>query len=392
MLILVSLFFLTLPFPYSGFPNFAEIIAPIFEGIASFWAESVFGLSGKYTIKLISDSTGLYLHLITLSIISLLSLRLSVFARKKNIPVDRFLYGIVLFFLILHLAKYGFDKVFKHQFYFPEPNTQFTPVGHLSKDILYWSAIGSSYSYNVAMGILELIPAVLLLFRRTRLLGGLIAVGVMSHIVVLNFSFDISVKVFSMMLLLASVLIIMPWGKMLFRFFIKGIITSGKAISKMGNSPSRVWNATKIIAIFLILTESLFPYVRASRYNGDSAQKVYLHGAYKVESWVQNGDSLAAVKRIFIHKDRYLIFQYQDDYMRDMRFDWGWGEVEPFFDLGKNGQLEQTWDEASSSLTLSGFLGKDTVLIVGKRIDLERLPIADDSFHWTMDHYFNDTY
>lgn len=398
LLCFVALFFLSLPFPYSILPNPADLTQPLFESVARFWAEDVFRLSGKYTIELISDSTGLYLHLITLGLMSGI---LGWVIARRGARAQRFIRVIeyiVLFFLVLHLAKYGFDKVFKHQFYFPEPNTQFTPLGYLSKDILYWSAIGSSHSYNVAMGIFELIPAALLLFRRTRLLGGLIALGVMTHIVVLNFSFDISVKVHSIMLCLSAGLIVLPWGRRLWELFVLGRKTfkqSSNQTIEQTNNPildhnnkchserSRgVRNLRATIMVLLILTESLFPYLQQQRFNGDTANKGLLHGAYQVES-IQG---FSGVKRIFFHKDQYLIFQYQDDKMRDMRFRWGWGTEAPYLNLGQNGRLEQQWKEADSLLVLEGLLLGDSVKIVARKLEIDHLPIADDDFHWTIDY------
>ncbi|MFK7972138.1 MAG: hypothetical protein AB8F95_17345, partial [Bacteroidia bacterium] len=265
------------------------------------------------------------------------------------------LYGIVVFFLALHLAKYGFDKLFKHQFYFPEPNTLYTPLGYLDKDILYWSTIGSSYSYNVAMGIVELVPAFLLLFRRTRLLGGLIALGIMLHIVVLNFSFDISVKAHSTMLLLAAILIISPWFSALYNFFF---------LQKSQDMPAfyqtKISKLFTIIALLLVLLESLFPFVKSGNYNGDNIQKLALHGAYKVVE--QRGDA-PQIKRLFVHKNYYLIAQFPNDSMRDSHFTWGWNDTVPYFDLGKNGVLLQKWSPEDSTLSLEGVLWGDSVFV-----------------------------
>ena len=103
--------------------------------------------------------------------------------------------------LAFFLLRYGFDKLFKHQFYLPEPNTLYTPVGLLSKDILFWTSMGTSHSYNVFMGLIEIIPAFLLFFKRTRMLGGLISFAVLLNVLMINIGFDITVKILSSFLL-----------------------------------------------------------------------------------------------------------------------------------------------------------------------------------------------
>ena len=59
-------------------------------------------------------------------------------ARPTAATEARLWYGLhtgVAWFLALQLLQYGFDKVFKHQFYLPEPNTLYTPLGLLPPDL-----------------------------------------------------------------------------------------------------------------------------------------------------------------------------------------------------------------------------------------------------------------
>ena len=85
---------------------------------------------------------------------------------------------------------------------------------------LLWTFMGYSGVYSVFAGLGEVIGGVLLFFRRTRLLGALVVAMVMSHVVVLNFAYDVPVKVFSTHLLLIAVLIMTPDRKRLLNFFI----------------------------------------------------------------------------------------------------------------------------------------------------------------------------
>ena len=160
-----------------------------------------------------SDSLGLYLLLLILFIVSLILLIWIDLSRISKLNKNKFIYFIRIiatYYLAWILLKYGFDKVFKCQFYLPEPNILFTRVGDLDKDILFWSTMGSSHSYSIFMGLLEIIPGILLLFSKTRNLGVLIAIGVFIQVVAINYSFDISVKLFSSFLLLLSLFLFAP--------------------------------------------------------------------------------------------------------------------------------------------------------------------------------------
>lgn len=223
ILLFVSLFILTVPFGYYFIPDIGRYTAPYFEGIIKWTGVHIFHITKPFTEKIISDSTGMYIHLFILAVIALSG------SMIWSLRDDRFFYigktkyllhAATGYYLSLQLFKYGFDKIFKCQFYLPEPNTLFTPIGYLSRDILYWSAIGSSYYYSVFAGMLEILPAVLLLFKRTRIIGAIISLVVMINVVMVNFGFDISVKIYSCFLLLLCSIVAAPGIKKLYNVFI----------------------------------------------------------------------------------------------------------------------------------------------------------------------------
>jgi hypothetical protein len=374
-------FFVSLPFSYSLLPEIGHAMAPACESIAGLWGKQIAGIVRP--VFLGSDSLGLYLHLITVALLSAVFVwiwkNMDSWRLIERIPdvkarIEHLVNGLLIFFLALHLFKYGSDKLFKHQFYFPEPNTLFTPLGYLTKDMLYWSAVGASYSYNVVLGLVELVPAVLLLFRRTRLLGGLMAAAVLLHVLVLNFAFDISVKIHASMLLLAAITIIAPALPALIRYILRHTIAE---IPK-GRFKS-VWISLGLLVI--LLAEALFPYLHSGNFHGDKAQKPWLHGAYAV---VASAERPTAWKRFFLHSKFYLILQDQEDQFEDVAFRWDWRGDSLVMNLGEKGLLFPSWDEGDSSLRLCGVFRGDSLLLNGKKVDLERLPLAEDGFNWAV--------
>lgn len=79
---------------------------------------------------------------------------------------------VKVYFLSFVLFKYGFEKIFIKQFYQPESNILYTPLGNLDKDILYWSVMGLAPVYSFILGLTEVTAALLLLFVRTRFVRG----------------------------------------------------------------------------------------------------------------------------------------------------------------------------------------------------------------------------
>jgi len=85
-------------------------------------------------------------------------------------------------------------------------------IGDQSPMGLLWNFMGASAPYTIFGGLGELIGGLLLTNRRTALLGALISAAVMSQVVMLNFSYDVPVKIYSSELLLTARVLIAPYG------------------------------------------------------------------------------------------------------------------------------------------------------------------------------------
>ncbi|MEY3198941.1 MAG: hypothetical protein RJA13_899 [Bacteroidota bacterium] len=160
--IFVLLGILFIPFTFLFGEIQAEITRFVFGEFINFVSEQL----GKEVVLLdfSSDSFGLYLLMPILFMGSLLlttSFDLVRISNLNKVKTIYFIRSIATYYLAWILLKYGFDKVFKCQFYLPEPNILFTRVGDLDKDILFWSTMGSSHSYSIFMGLLEIIPGIL---------------------------------------------------------------------------------------------------------------------------------------------------------------------------------------------------------------------------------------
>jgi hypothetical protein len=202
--------------------------------------------------------------------------------------------------------RYGANKLFKWQFYSPEPNILYTRFGKLDHDIRYWSTMGTSYSYSVFMGIAEIIPAILLLIPKTRLVGLLISVGVFTNVLAVNIGFDIEVKGLSSFLLLLSLIGLIPYRKRLAVIFGNSNTDKIPPLSfNVENTP--FWKRfIQTLGIVFIFSETLYPYIQSNNWNDDLAPRPLLHGAYKS---ISHTSERPTYNYVFFHRKGYLILQ-----------------------------------------------------------------------------------
>lgn len=94
------------------------------------------------------------------------------------------------------------------------------PYGDSSPMGLLWTFMAVSPAYTAFSGAAECLGGILLLFRRTATLGGLVSAAVMVNIVLLNFCYDVPVKLFSTHLLLMAVSILFFDRRRFLNFFV----------------------------------------------------------------------------------------------------------------------------------------------------------------------------
>lgn len=390
ILIFIGLTLFFIPVTWNLFPYHGEFTSIVFSAIINQIAYST-------NIEIIlsdfsSDSKGLYVLISVLFIFSIITtpLIIKIFTSSQLQKFEFFLKIISTYYLSVILMKYGFDKVFKAQFYLPEPNILYTPLGKLDKDILFWSTMGVSRSYNLFLGFAEIIPAILILFYRTRQIGLMISLGVLINVLAINLSFDISVKLFSAFLILINLYLLIPTLGILWNLFILN-----KVIRLKNQFNFSIPKSTKIIiktiVICLLLLESLFTYLNRGNFNDDISKRPFLHGAYVVQEFNQNGiilnTSNSPVKRIFIHRDGYLILQNQQDEMTDYKLEIN--QVKQTFwltDYQLNRiEMHYLFSKKDSLIAISFKSNGVISTIKSKMLNWKKLPVLKSQFHWSVD-------
>jgi len=109
------------------------------------------------------------------------------------------------------MLAYGFAKIIPRGQFVPPDAVQLAQTyGDSSPMNLLWTFMGYSIPYTMIAGFLEAISGALLFFRRTTYIGALVLLGVMGNIVLLNFCYDVPVKLFSSHLWLLCLFLAAP--------------------------------------------------------------------------------------------------------------------------------------------------------------------------------------
>lgn len=338
----------------------------------------LFGWISDDPNKFSSDSRSLFK---LFGVLSVLSIGLFVLLSKtqfwdKNKSKLAVLFKLIIaYYLASRFLVYGFDKVVKSQFFMPEPNTLYTPVGYLSKDILYWTSMGTSYWFNILTGCIEIGAAIMLLFGKTRFTGLLLLTGILVNVLIINIGFDISVKMYSLFLLFLVVLLLSPNLARLMKFL------TGQSAQLQQQSKSFdvfyrpfVKTATKFFVVGLMLLDMSLFAIQTGNFNDDLAERPPLHGAYAMEP------NSFQIKRCFVHRRGFFILQFQDDSFEDYALEIGETKLS-ITSYNKemnevpyrmyNNVLELNWEET---------------IIKGNTIDWRSLPALADDFHFIEDY------
>lgn len=392
----VLLFAVSFSFPHTVIPDVGYYTNSFFEKASHWFGQNVLGL-GQYTTQLVSDSTGFYVNALFLLVVSVvLATGWSVADKKRSnhTLLFRCFWVGVRYYLALQLLVYGFNKLFKWQFYLPEPNTLYTPLGQLSPDILYWSAMGVSRTFSLITGGIEVVAAVLLLLRKTVLAGVLLSIVALLNIFIINISFDVSVKLYSLFLLLLCCVVLSPYAKGLLHFLTQQDYKPVRISFPVSSTYKKMYAVLKSLVIVLIFFDALAVYVKTGNFNDDAAARPPLHGAYDVVTFAKGGDTLAPLltdtvrwSRVFIHRRNYFIAQYMNDAMQDYELETDTAAKTIWISSPEDSVAYALRYTVSSDsiLHLQGLLKKEEIFLKLKKLDLKSLPALNGSFHWTID-------
>jgi hypothetical protein len=155
------------------------------------------------------------------------------------------------------MINYGLSKLFPLQMSPPSLAVLNEPLGNTSPMTMLWTLIGLNPVYEMICGAAEVGAGILILFRRTGLLGELLSAFLATNIVLYNFCFDVPVKLYAAHLVLMSIALIIPDMPGLFNFFF--LHRSSKPIDGWVKPARRYGLRVETICVVVALLLALLP-------------------------------------------------------------------------------------------------------------------------------------
>ncbi|HEX5030789.1 MAG TPA: hypothetical protein VFX78_04965 [Candidatus Eisenbacteria bacterium] len=401
----VYLVLYSFPWPIGWIPGTERLVEPydkLWESFLPWLGKTVFHLADVPVANTGSgDTTFSYLMLACMIVLSVaLTALWTVLVRPKQHEVlGHWLRVYVRYVLASAMLGYGMLKVFKSQF--PEPSALrlLQPYGDSSPMALLWTFMGFSTPYTFFVGSAEVLGGLLLLFRRTTMLGGLVVLAVMSNVVMLNFCYDVPVKLYSVHLWLMAAFLLLPDVPRLFDFFLRNRPTQPATLTPHGSrAAARLRLAGKVALVgYLLFSTSKVAYEGWREY-GDGRTRDALDGAYDVVELKINQAPVPETaspsqrwRRVGISTRGRLTIRHMDDSMQRYRLekDSKGNAFTVWPDTSKvKTTLAYSWAD-SAHLDLHGALEGDSVSARLQKIPTTQFALLSRGFHWVSEVPYN---
>ena len=303
------------------------------------------------------------------------------------------------------MLGYGVSKVLHLQMPSPGAGRLTETYGASSPMALAWTFMGYSAGYSFFAGAMECLGGLLLLFRRTATLGAIVTAAVMVNVVMMNFCFDIPVKLYSTHLLLAALAILGPSFGRLMDVLVFHRPAAPEDVRPPQWTGWRKWGrlgAKVLLAGYVVLFANIkgnWDFWKMRR-----APKGPLEGYYEVESFRRAGMEVpplvgdASRWRSITIYPQVLAARGMDDMGKGFPFkaDPAMGTLDLFdfktqgTEAGKvpEGRFKLTWADPNH-LSLQGVFDGVPLEVQLKKKDASDFPLMNRGFHWINELPYN---
>jgi uncharacterized membrane protein YphA (DoxX/SURF4 family) len=300
---------------------------------------------------------------------------------------------VVRYYIAMIMLSYGFSKLHDGQFPPNSIDRLEEKIGDISPMGMVWTMMGASTGYTFVSGLLEVIGGLLLFFRRTKTFGALFSMTIMINVALLNFFYDVPVKIFSSHIVLSCVFIVSGDAKALYRFF---ILHQPSQLRFHPRNSDKKWKRNTLTALkCLVLCLLIFTSSPGLFYKSPTLP---IEGAYTVEKFVTKNEDLSrpindsiSWKKLLISYPGWTDIILNDDSVNT--FEAVINTKEKTVILRK-----PDWDNIYANLRYSiekdytiftGKIGSDSVRIETKRKNKEDYRLNKRGFHWISEYPFN---
>jgi hypothetical protein len=396
---------INLPFPLNIIPPLQRILAlydAMWNAIVLFVGRHMFSLA---TVATASTGSGdrafdYLLLLCQIVIATFITIAWSVADRRRTdyARLYEWLRIYVRFALAATMISYGAYKVVPSQFQPPTLGRLVQPFGEASPMGLLWTFMGASTPYTVFTGAAEMIGGLLLIPRRTSLLGALVCAAVLSNVVMLNFSYDVPVKIFSTVLLIHALFLILPDARRLIDFFLFARAVAPAQTESPFRTP-RMQTAVRVAAAIFVVIVSGFSLFGSYQQRRRYAEKSPLTGIWTVEEFVSDGvphpplmTDARRWRRVIFQYPFAMSIQLMDDSLQ--RFAMTFDQRKKSFVLSRRDQPDVKFVFTYSTprpdtLAIDGTFENKHVTANVRRVASSQYLLVSRGFHWINEVPFN---
>ena len=284
---------LMFPFPIYLLPKSDELSAALNKPLD--WATQWLAMDVLGLPRLAAERTGSgdrmfdYVQLLLFALCAVIGMIVwSIIDRRRRgyAKLAALAWVVLRYFLAWMMLDYGLAKVLKSQFPDLSPPLLHQRLGEIPPMRLVWAFMGYSLPYTVFAGSAEMVGGALLLWRRTATLGALVVIAVMTNVVMLNFCYDVPVKLFSVELLVMAIAIASPQLRRLIGAVLGRAAVEVPLRPRMSRARERARLIAKL-ALLAVMTLDLGLRAAGSRGHADHVHELF--GSWKVDSFVADG-------------------------------------------------------------------------------------------------------
>lgn len=347
------------------------------------------------------DTTYDYVLLLCVASLSIVITLIWVLVDRKTAKYNRLYYWLtvgVRFYVGLMLINYGLVKVIQLQFPAPSLSRMLTTYGESSPMGLAWTFLGFSKGYNLFMGIAELMAG-LLLFRRTVTVGAIITLMTTANVMAVNYFYDVPVKIVSTALVVMCLFLLVPNMGRLFKLFFKGeaVVLKNLVTPVFSKKWQRITKYTfKYFLIAFMCLGGVFNVLFMNKTRGRDLPKSPLYGAYEVDTFIKNTDTLSGVAQNW---EKWKILMLEGEHTGVIKM--ANGEVKKMVintDTLKKQIAINYPDEPKNVQYLNySFVNKNQIILKGKfykdsiKVELtkKKLQLIERELNWINEHPYN---
>lgn len=300
------------------------------------------------------------------------------------------------------MLVYGTIKAIPTQMPYPSLSRLLEPYGHFSLMGVVWAQIGASPAYQIFIGTMEVICALLLFIPGLTTVGAMLTLITSVQIFVVNMTYDVPVKLFSFHLILMSLMLLAPDMKRLARvMFRRGVDAAPEPPLIRNRRGRQAFVAAQLLFGGWLVYSGFSGVMESRRTFGADAPKPALYGIWEIERMTIDGVERAPLttdyerwRRIVIQTASQIRFQRMDDTFQTFAatFDEAAGRI-----TFKRGQPPHQTDiggftferPSPDRLIVDGTLQNRRLRLESRLVDHTQFQLWKSGFRWMQDLPFN---